>query len=177
MTPRIRVSDAPAADLLAIYLQDHLAGAAAGVALAGRLRASNEGTSYAAVLREVEHQVQQDSQVLERIMAHLGVPPSSPKQLAAVGAERVGRLKLNGQLRGYSPLSRVVELEGLIAGVEAKARLWRSLDASGTGAALPPDVDLAGLRERADTQRARLEELHVAAAEEAFAAAAADRAS
>ena len=42
-------------------------------------------------------------------------------------AEKVGRLKLNGRFAGYSPLSRVLELEGLIAGVNGKLALWHSL--------------------------------------------------
>jgi hypothetical protein len=42
------------------------------------------------------------------------------KNIAAWGIEKVGRLKLNGQLTGYSPLSRVVELEGLLAGIAGK---------------------------------------------------------
>ena len=40
--------------------------------------------------------------------------------------EKAGRLKLNGQLKGYSPLPRLVELEGLALGVTAKlASGWR----------------------------------------------------
>jgi hypothetical protein len=37
-------------------------------------------------------------------------------------------LKLNGQLRGYSPLSRLDELELLQIGVAGKRRLWRALE-------------------------------------------------
>ena len=42
-------------------------------------------------------------------------------------AEKAGRLKLNGQIRGYSPLSRLVELEGLEVGVTGKRSLWQAL--------------------------------------------------
>ena len=38
-----------------------------------------------------------------------------------------GRLKPNGQLTGYSPLSRLVELEGLSLGITGKLGLWRAL--------------------------------------------------
>ena len=37
-------------------------------------------------------------------------------------AEKAGRLKLNGSLLTYSPLSRLVELEGLSLGVEGNFR-------------------------------------------------------
>ncbi|HZA39457.1 MAG TPA: hypothetical protein VFA00_02420, partial [Actinomycetota bacterium] len=33
----------------------------------------------------------------------------------------------NGQLTGYSDLSRLIELEGLILGVEGKLAMWRTL--------------------------------------------------
>ena len=41
--------------------------------------------------------------------------------------EKLGRLKLNGELLQSSPLSRVVELEGLLTGVSGKLSLWRTL--------------------------------------------------
>ena len=49
------------------------------------------------------------------------------KVTAAWVGEKAGRLKPNGQLTGYSPLSRVVELEGLSLGIEGKRLLWVSL--------------------------------------------------
>jgi hypothetical protein len=37
-------------------------------------------------------------------------------------------LKPNGQLRGYAPLSRLLELETLLAGINGKGALWRALE-------------------------------------------------
>ena len=45
---------------------------------------------------------------------------SSSSDSSDSGMTSVGRFKLNGQLRGYSPLSRLVELEILMAGIDAK---------------------------------------------------------
>jgi hypothetical protein len=42
------------------------------------------------------------------------------KVALAVGAERLGRLKPNGRLVRYSPLSRFVELDILAMGIEGK---------------------------------------------------------
>ena len=45
---------------------------------------------------------------------------TKPDRLKVAGAwagEKAGRLKLNGHLTGYSPQSRVIELEGLVVGV------------------------------------------------------------
>jgi len=90
-------------------------------------------------------------------------------RLAWVG-EKVGRLKLNGQLTGQSPLSRVIELEGLELGITGKVSLWRALSEL-------QDTRLAAfgfesLADRARRQSAELEPHRVAAGREAFAGAA-----
>jgi hypothetical protein len=149
--------------LLAIYLNDHLAGATAGVELARRLRASNEDDpSFGPELAEVCAEIEADREALLAVMSRLDVGPSRLKPLAAVLAERLGRLKLNGQLRGYSPLSRLDELELLQLGVAGKRRLWRALEHTHAGDL--PDFDLAALAERATGQLRRLEALHLEAA-------------
>lgn len=151
-------------DLLTIYLNDHLAGATAGVELARRLRGSNRddpefGPALAALCAEIEA----DREVLKASMDQLGVGQSKLKPLAAILAERLGRLKLNGQLRGYSPLSRLDELELLQIGVAGKRRLWRALEH--THASDLPDFELDALAERATGQLRRLEALHLKAAD------------
>jgi hypothetical protein len=150
-------------ELLAIYLNDHLAGASAGVELARRLRASNEDDpEFGPALAEVCAEIEADRETLEAAMDRLGVSRSKLKPLAAVLGERVGRLKPNGQLRGYSPLSRLDELELLQIGVVGKQRLWRALEH--THASDLAGLDLGALAERATGQVERLEALHLKAA-------------
>jgi hypothetical protein len=149
--------------LLAIYLNDHLAGATVGVELARRLRAGNRdepefGPELAAICAEIEA----DRETLVAIMDRLGVGRSRVKPLAAILAERLGRLKLNGQLRGYSPLSRLDELEFLSIGVTGKRQLWRALERTHAGDL--PDFELDALAERASEQSSRLEALRLKAA-------------
>ena len=48
--------------------------------------------------------------------------PIAPRSRPAGPAEKLGRLKPNAQLRGYSPLSPLVELEGLLVGSRASSR-------------------------------------------------------
>lgn len=149
--------------LLAIYLNDHLAGATVGVELARRLRAGNEDDpSFGPELTEICAEIEVDRETLVAIMDRLDVSPSRIKPLAAVLAERLGRLKLNGQLRGYSPLSRLDELEVLQLGVAGKRRLWRALEHTHSGDL--PDFELGALAERATGQMRRLEALHLKAA-------------
>jgi hypothetical protein len=154
--------------LLAIYLNDHLAGSIVGVGLARRARASNEGSELGRTLAEVEAEIEADQATLRRLMERLDVAESKVKPAGAWLAEKLGRLKLNGQLRGYSPLSRVVELEGLCAGVTGKMLLWRAMERT-FGSSLS-GFDFAALAERADSQRRRLEAHRLDAAEQAFSA-------
>jgi hypothetical protein len=154
--------------LLAIYLNDHLAGSMVGIGLARRARASNEGTELGRTLAEVGAEIEADQAILRRLMAQLDIAESKVKPAGAWLAEKLGRLKLNGQLRGYSPLSRVVELEGLVTGVTGKMLLWRAMERT-FGSSLP-GFDFAALAERADSQRQRLEPHRLDAAEQAFSA-------
>jgi hypothetical protein len=149
--------------LLPIYLNDHLAGSTAGVELARRLRASNEDDEkFGPALAEICAEVEADRETLKAVMDRLGVGQSRVKPAAAVVGERLGRLKLNGQLRGYSPLSRLDELELLQLGVVGKRRLWRALEH--THAEDLSGFELDALAERATSQLRRLEALHLKAA-------------
>jgi hypothetical protein len=149
--------------LLAIYLNDHLAGATAGVELARRLRASNEDDpEFGSALAEVCAEIEADRETLKAVMDRLGVAQSKLKPLAATLGERLGRLKPNGRLLSYSPLSRLDELELLQIGVVGKRRLWRALER--THAEDLSGFDLGALAERATEQLRRLEALHLKAA-------------
>jgi hypothetical protein len=155
--------------LLRIYLQDHLAGSTGGVELARRARGANEGTPYGEPLAKLADDIEADRRSLESIMDDLGFGADRAKNIAFWAAEKAGRLKLNGQLTGYSPLSRMVEIEGLISGVNGKLSLWRTLRDIADSA---PELDadrLARLLERAEQQIETLHELRSRAGREAFA--------
>jgi hypothetical protein len=155
-------------DRLSIYLNDHFAAATAGANLARRVAGSNEGTSYASVLEAVATEIAEDRAALFDVMRRLSVSQDRLKTALAWGAERAGRLKLNGQLLGYSPLSRLEEIETLSLGVEGKLGLWRALRSThGTDPRLT-DVDLDELIDRARSQRRSLEGLRTRAADEAL---------
>jgi hypothetical protein len=156
--------------LLAIYLNDHLAGATLGVELARRLRSSNQGDpEMGQPLARICKEVEADRDALVQLMEHLDVDRDQVKPVLAKVAERLGRLKLNGQLLGYSPLSRVLELEVLSGLVGGKMQLWNALEES-FGESLD-DFDFHALAARADSQGQRLEDLHLAATQRALPSA------
>ena len=157
--------------LLSTYLNDHLAGATAGRDLARRSLASNRGTPYAPSLERLTREIEEDRRELEAMMTRLGVGRDRLKIALAWAAEKAARLKPNAQLTGYSPLSRVLELESLSAGVQGKLALWRAIR---DVAARDPRLgafDLERLIRRAESQQEELEAQHRAAAGEAFAGA------
>lgn len=152
---------------LAIYLNDHLAGSMLGVELVRRLSSSNEGDAeMAAPLAEIRAEIEADRATLERVMDRLGISRGVVKPAGAWVAEKLGRLKLNGQLRGYSPLSRLVELELLSIGITGKMQMWMALEHT-VGGRLS-GIDFGQLAERAARQRSRVYELHLRAAGRAF---------
>lgn len=131
--------------------------------MARRLRGSNrDDPEFGPALVEVCAEIEADRETLQAVMDQLGVGQSKLKPLVAILGERLGRLKLNGRLRGYSPLSRLDELELLQIGVAGKRRLWRALEH--THADDLSDFELGVLAERATGQLRRLEALHLKAA-------------
>ncbi len=154
--------------LLGIYLNDHLAGADGAVALARRSAESNAGNATGRALRAFIAELEEDHAALRSIMDRLAVRPDPLKRTAVRLAERVGSLKPNGRLASYSPLSRLIELEALRLGVEGKGALWRSLQEVAPKLPELAEVDLEALLERAEAQRATLEDLRLDAARRAL---------
>ena len=155
---------------LRIYLNDHLAGSLTGYELAKRCLSSNEGTDLGDYLRSFVAQLEDERADLKRLMESLGFPEDKIKEGMGWAAEKAGRLKLNGQIRGYSPLSRVLELEGLVIGVTGKRGLWRSVKEYGATDPRVGVIDIDRLEEQAQTQLEELEKHRLAAAEKAFLA-------
>jgi hypothetical protein len=144
-------------DRLSIYLNDHLAGATAGVSLARR-----------AAGKAIAEEIEEDRQALLDVMERLSVGQDRLKLAIAWGAEKAARLKPNGDLRGSSPLGRLEELEALSLGVEAKIALWRTLRHALASDPRLEGVDLDALITRAQSQRRRLERQRMSAAEAAL---------
>ena len=155
--------------LLRIYLQDHHAGSTTGLELARRIRGSNKGNEYGQAMAKIVDEIAADKKALEGIMDDLGFGADKIKDIGAWALEKAGRLKLNGQITGYSPLSRVVEFEGLVTGISGKIGLWVALLQIAPEEPRLDAAHLERLRERGETQRTTVEGLRERAAREAFA--------
>ena len=128
----------------------------------------NAGTDLGAALERVAAEIAEDLATLDGMMARLAIQRSRVKATLAVAAERVGRLKPNGRVRGYSPLSRFTELDVLALGLENKKALWANLRDLAELRQRLPDVDFDALIERAQRQRDELEPFRVAAGRDAL---------
>ena len=141
---------------LATYLNDHLMGATLGVELVRRAAGENEGSELGAFLSGLAGEIDEDRDTLLAIMSELGVKPDRLKVAAGWTSEKVGRLKPNAQLRGYSPLSPLVELEGLLVGIQGKLAMWQVLAEVAVDVGLDR-ARLEALSARAERQQADVE--------------------
>jgi hypothetical protein len=113
--------------LLGIYLNDHLAALVSARELAKRANAGATDNETRAIARDLVAHLTRSERELERLLSELGVRPSRVKRALASAAEKGGRVKLNGHVVSRSPLSDLVELEGLSALLQYEAALWRVL--------------------------------------------------
>jgi hypothetical protein len=156
------------AHLLEIYLRDHEAASVGGLQLFRRCAKANSGTPYSGDLQRLANEIRADRDALRNICQKFGVTYSKVGRALALTGATLGRLKTNGRALSYSPLSRVIELEAMTAGVISKLRLWESLLLL---ARVDPRLDQAELTRHAadaEEQLTTLRRLHDMAAEEAF---------
>jgi hypothetical protein len=144
--------------LLHIYLNDHRGAAAGGVHLARRIARHHAQTPFAGPIARVATETDEDSRELDRVCDRMGVSRNLVKQTMGAVGEFVSRLKFSEIRLGSSPPSRLLEVEILMAGVDARRSLWRALAIIDAPALR--DLDFEFLQRRATEHRERLTELH-----------------
>jgi hypothetical protein len=154
----------PSNELLGVYLNDHLAGSAAGSELAEKLRDNNQGTELGNVMAALHRDILQDRSTLEELMTRLGVERHPVKEAAGWLLERLSRLRLNPALTGSTELTRLLETEALSLGIEGKLAMWLALKEAAQADQRLAGTDFDRLIERARSQRRTLEPHRVAAA-------------
>jgi hypothetical protein len=157
-------------ELLGVYLNDHLAGSAAGTELAEKLRDNNQGTELGRTMAALHRDIEQDRATLEELMDRLGIERQRVKQAAGWVLEKLSRLRLNPALAGNAELTRMLETEALSLGIEGKRCMWVALREAAAADPRLAGTDYDRLIERAGGQRQALEPHRVAAALRAFTA-------
>lgn len=152
--------------LLAIYLNDHLALSIGGRELAQRCLSENPEGPLGDFLRRLIDEIEEEQRSLRTMLERTGGMENPAKKSIAWVSEKIARVKLNGQLTGYSDLSRLEELEALVLGIRGKMALWGTL--AEAGARWVVGIDLPRLQARAAQQQEVAEELRRGAARRAF---------
>ena len=155
-------------ELLGVYLNDHLAGSAAGIELAEKLRDNNQGTELGNTMAALHRDIEQDRATLEELMARLEVERHPVKEAAGWLLERLSRLRLNPAITGSADLTRLLETEALSLGIDGKLAMWLVLKEAAAADRRLAGTDFDRLIERARGQRRTLEPHRVAAGQRAF---------
>jgi hypothetical protein len=133
------------ADLLGVYVNDHMAAATGGVELVSRMLSRHSGSPYEPHLEKLLDELREERSAHVAMAGALGIPVRTYKQLGTWVAEKLSRAKLNGRLLSRSPLSDLVEFEFIATAVLAKRAGFETL------------LELAAVEPRLD--RALLERL------------------
>ena len=157
-------------EALTAYLNDHLAGSAAGVELAEKLRDNNQGTELGRAMVALHHDISEDRDTLESLLGQLELDRHAVKEAAGLMLEKVSRLRLNPALTGSTELTRLMETEALALGIEGKMAMWLALTEAAAAEPRLAGTDYDRLIERARSQRRALEPHRLAAAVASFSA-------
>jgi hypothetical protein len=141
------------------YLNDHLAGAAAAIQHIERMRGREPESELGHVLQALRGDIEEDRDVLERIVVALGGSANPVKRAGALGAEILASVRMQMPVlgAGSSEAARLEEIEVLSLGIEGKRLLWTALAEVARSDPRLSGFDLASLARRAQEQRDRLE--------------------
>jgi hypothetical protein len=152
-------------DPLAIYLQDHLAGAKHAIDLLENLRTRHAGKPLGQFAGGLLAEIEADRGVLRGLAETIGGGPSELKEMAAWVSEKFSRIKLNDDAGGFGTFEA---LEFLELGVRGKRLLWVALGAIAATDHRLHGTDFARLVARAETQEKQVEERRLEIARRAF---------
>lgn len=147
------------ADILGVYLDDHLAGSVVAIELIERTLRLELPIMTRRTLDDVQREIQEDQALLKRLLTERNFSPSRIKMLGAWLAEKAAQIKFAAD--SDSQLRRLQYLEALSLGIRGKMALWTALRGV---PGIDAQVDLSRLRERARDQYERVERERLLAA-------------
>jgi hypothetical protein len=157
-------------DILAIYLNDHLAGSVAALELVDRLRRLSQGTDRQALFLSLRKEIEEDQQIVKLLLRSMGGKESKIRKAAAWLTEKMGEAKLELDDSGNGQLRLLEALETLGLGIQGKLGLWRALSVASSQEPELGALDLPRLERRALDQLARVEMQRLQVARAAFQA-------
>ena len=155
----------PGRERLHLYLNDHLAGSVAAIELIDNLIEHHPEDRFGKFFRDLRNEIHADQEQLRDLIRKIGAEESAVRKAGAWLAEKFGRAKFGDTGDSIEMLQAV---EGLALGVAGKGLLWRSLEAVAPNFPELQGTDFNALENRAQDQFARIEDLRVQMAQEAF---------
>lgn len=153
---------------LAVYLNDHLAGAVGALEILERLIKIYTGKPVANFCAEMHREVAADQTELRQVMEALAISESSVRQAGAWVGEKLSRLKLRMEGEESGEPGLALAFESLVLGIKGKEVLWRALlMIQPVWPQLQP-FDFERLVERAINQGAQVDQQRLAAVRDAF---------
>lgn len=155
--------------LLALYLNNHLAGSVAGIELARRCHANNRGTPLGGFLSELIPQLEEEQTMVKQVLDRLGTQQQSVKKLGAWVFEKMGEIAIGEYSRKHPALAQVFEMEGILLGSTARQGLWTLLEICRSTDERLNSIDFNYYRKRAEQHCREIERHRQLAAREVFA--------
>jgi hypothetical protein len=142
-----------------VYLDDHLAGAAAAVQILETLRDDTVLGAWAlALLGEIEA----DRRVLRDLRTRIDQTPNPLKEAIGWLAGTLSRVKLHQQISG--PLGKLELLETLAIGIQGKLGLWKALQVASDPRLTGTDYERLCARARAQYDQVEQRRIEMARA-------------
>lgn len=155
---------------LAVYLQDHYAGAVGAIQMLEHLIKAHAGKPLERFFSRLHTDIRSDRRQLRHIMTILGFQKSTVRDTGAWMAEKLARTKLGFPTGKTVGLCLVESLEILQLGISGKRALWRVLSAVGKNSRVLEHTDFTALERRAVEQIERVEAKRLEAARATFRA-------
>lgn len=140
-----------------VYLNDHLAGATAGVNLVEQAVDRHRADDMNDFFGQLASDIRADYATLETLIEDMGVDKSASKAALAEVGSKLAAPKFNAEGAGNEYLGDFVTLETLSIGVEGKRCMWVALQTVADAYPELQALDLDALEARAQDQRERLE--------------------
>ena len=146
------MADAP----LHVYLNDHLAGATAGVDLV-KTAAENHDGELGEFFAQLADEITADYNGLTSLMDQMDAHASGAKEVLAKAGSVVSEAKFSGESVDDPTFGTFLTLETLSIGVEGKLCMWKALKVVEGNVPELAATNIDTLIERAQSQRDRLE--------------------
>jgi hypothetical protein len=139
-----------------VYLNDHLAGATAGLELVKQAAERHDG-DLGEFFAQLADEIAGDHNTLTSLMDQMGAHASGAKEVLAKAGSVVSETKFSGESMDDPEFGTFLTLETLSIGVEGKLCMWKALKVVEDEYPELKSVDIDTLAERAQSQRDRIE--------------------